>query len=96
MDGDRLRHFAGVVEDFNLARLNKEKLEQTITDVDKGFTIAKCFGATVVQFANWAIWSASRTGKAMEWRVCSAIITLLSEIFAHSCGRDAPRIRAPN
>jgi len=43
VDGDRLWRIARVVEDFNLARLDKEKLEQTITDVNEGFTIAILF-----------------------------------------------------
>ena len=41
--GDRLRRVAGVVDDLDLARLDDEELEQTITDVDEGFTIAISF-----------------------------------------------------
>ena len=47
VDDDRLRRVAGIVEDFNLARLNTEKLEQTITDVDEDFTIAIVFRGDV-------------------------------------------------
>ena len=47
MDGNCLRGVAGVVKDFNLARLNHEKLEQTVTDVDEDFPIAILFGGDV-------------------------------------------------
>ena len=47
MDGDCLRRFARVVEDFDLARFDKEKLEQTITDVDEDFPIVMLFGRDI-------------------------------------------------
>ncbi len=68
MNSERLRRLAGIVEDFNLARLNKEKLEQTITDVDEGFIIAILFwgdGGAVGQLGN-LVRIQDRKGDGME------------------------------
>ena len=47
----------------------------------------QCLGATVVQFAIWAICSSSRIGKAMEWSVCSM------SLFSHRVGRRAYQLK---
>ena len=100
VDRERLRRVAGIVEDFDFARLDNEELEQTIADVNEGFAIAILFWRDVVQLANWAIWSASRTGKAMEWRVCSAMADLLTPApripSRSSCRKDRSDLSRPS
>ena len=60
------------------AKMNAEDSLSTVRRILGLAMILTGIIGTVAQFANWAIWSTRRTGKAMERRVCSAITDLFT------------------